>query len=320
LPDAGLEVVLQKLFSTNNVHPRDRFDCWHSIACKTVVNHDSRPECRASFQAELQWGTLGGLELVLFENSPMHISNNRATADQLFVCRQMAGEVVLEQSSREVALEAGDITVLDPLLPYAGSFFSGSKLLVLKIPRRLLEARTGKMRQMIARRIRPTAAESSLASSFLAMLPTHAGNLGATAEEIVADQALDLIAVSFAKAMESKPRVSSARSLALVNLRAAVEARLADPALDVQTVAAAAGVSVRYANAVLAQEGTSITRLIQTRRLARCRRALDDPLQGHRTISEIAYGWGFSDMTHFGRRFKAAFGSSPKDYRRRSCE
>ena len=312
---------MQKLFSTNNVHPRDRFDCWHSIACKTVVNHDSRPECRATFQAELQWETLGDLELVLFENSPMDISKNRATVDQLFVCRQMAGEVLLEQSSREVALEAGDITVLDPLLPYAGRFFSGSKLLVLKIPRRLLEARTGKTRQMIARRIRPIAAESSLASSFLAMLPTHAGNLGAAAEVIVADQALDLIAVSFAKAMESgKPRVSSARSLALLNLRAAVEARLADPALDTETVAAAAGVSVRYANAVLAQQGTSITRLIQTRRLARCRQALEDPLQTHRTISEIAYGWGFSDMTHFGRRFKAAFGSSPRDYRRRSCE
>ncbi len=311
---------MQTLFSTNNVHPRDRFDCWHSIACKTVVNHDSRPECRATFEAELQWGTLGGLELVLFENSPMDISNNRATADQLFVCRQMAGEVVLKQSSREVALEAGDITVLDPLLPYAGRFFSGSKLLVLKIPRRLLEARTGKTRQMIARRIRPIAAESSLASSFLAMLPTHAGNLGAAAEEIVADQALDLIAVSFANAMESKPRVSSARSLALVNLRAAVEARLADPALDPETVSTATGISVRYANAVLAQEGTSITRLIQTRRLVRCRQALEDPSQGHRTISEIAYGWGFSDMTHFGRRFRAAFGSSPRDYRRRSCE
>ena len=153
------------------------------------------------------------------------------------------------------------------------------------------------------------------------MLPTHAGNLGAVAEEIVADQALDLVAVSFAKAMEGdRPRVSSARSLALVNLRAAVEARLADPALDPERIAAAAGVSVRYANAVLAQEGTSITRLIQTRRLARCRQALEDPLQGHWTISEIAYGWGFSDMTHFGRRFKAAFGSSPRDYRRRSCE
>ena len=178
------------------------------------------------------------------------------------------------------------------------------------------EARTGKTRQMIARRIRPTAAESSLASSFLAMLPAHAGKLSGAAGEIIAEQALDLVAVSFAKTLEGeRPRVSSARSLALLNLRAAVEARLRDPTLDSEIVAAAAGVSVRYANAVLAQEGTSIARLIQERRLARCRRALEDPSQNHRTISEIAYGWGFSDMTHFGRRFKTAFGLSPRDYR-----
>jgi AraC family transcriptional regulator, positive regulator of tynA and feaB len=83
-------------------------------------------------------------------------------------------------------------------------------------------------------------------------------------------------------------------------------------------VAAAAGVSVRYANAVLAEEDTSIMRLVLARRLERCRRALEDPSQAHRTVSEIAYGWGFSDLTHFGRKFRAAFGLTPSDYRRRA--
>jgi AraC family transcriptional regulator, positive regulator of tynA and feaB len=27
-------------------------------------------------------------------------------------------------------------------------------------------------------------------------------------------------------------------------------------------------------------------------------------------------GWGFSDMTHFGRRFKAISGMTPREYRR----
>ncbi len=39
-------------------------------------------------------------------------------------------------------------------------------------------------------------------------------------------------------------------------------------------------------------------------------------LQTHRMISEIAYGWGFTDMTHFARRFKAAYRLSPSDWRR----
>ncbi|WP_310353804.1 hypothetical protein [Methylobacterium sp. BE186] len=30
-------------------------------------------------------------------------------------------------------------------------------------------------------------------------------------------------------------------------------------------------------------------------------------------MSEIAYGWGFSDMTRFGRRFKAAYGLKPSE-------
>ena len=58
-------------------------------------------------------------------------------------------------------------------------------------------------------------------------------------------------------------------------------------------------------------------RLIQTRRLEHCRLALEDPLQSHRTLSEIAYGWGFSDMTHFSRRFKTTYGVLPSEYRSR---
>jgi AraC family transcriptional activator of tynA and feaB len=81
--------------------------------------------------------------------------------------------------------------------------------------------------------------------------------------------------------------------MALLNVRTAIESRLSDPTLDPASVAEAAGVSVRYANALLAEQDTSIMRLIRTRRLARCRMALEDPLQNRRTVSDIAYGWGF---------------------------
>jgi AraC family transcriptional activator of tynA and feaB len=296
---------------------------WHSVACENIVDHDSIPENRRAFRAELQSGSLDDLGLVLFENSPMYISHTvrhlaRAAIDEIFVCRQVGGQLALEQDGREVLLEPGDIALLDPRLPYTGTFFRGSRLLVLKIPRELLQARVGKTRQMIARGIKPSEAEHSLTSAFLAMLPDYAGRLGVTAEGIVKDQVLDLMAVSLAKAMQARlPRISSARSLVLTQVRAAIERRLADPALDAATVAAAAGVSVRYANAVLAEENTSIMRLVQARRLEHCRRALADSSQAHRTVSEIAYSWGFSDTTHFGRRFKAVYGSPPTEYRRR---
>jgi AraC-like DNA-binding protein len=50
--------------------------------------------------------------------------------------------------------------------------------------------------------------------------------------------------------------------------------------------------------------------------LARCRRALEDSRQAHRSLSEIAYGWGFSDMTYFGCSFRKAYGMLPSVYRK----
>jgi AraC family transcriptional activator of tynA and feaB len=208
------------------------------------------------------------------------------------------------------------VTLVDPLLPYFARFSDASKLLVLKVPRPDLRARLGQTREMVAIPISACEPRFSSTSSFVAMLPGIAGSIPCAAEEIAKDQTIDIIAWSLLNAMGlSKPHVSSARSLALLNVRTAIESRLCNPALDPRTVAEAAGISVRYANALLGEQSTSITRLIRTRRLVRCRIALEDPLQGHRTISDIAYGWGFSDMTHFGRSFKAVYGVSPQHYR-----
>jgi AraC family transcriptional activator of tynA and feaB len=312
---------MKKLFSTADVHRRDRFDYWHNVACKTLVDHLSKPECRQTFEAQIETGTLADIELILFENSPMNAIRSaqhlaRAEDGDLFLCRQISGVLAFEQEGRHVLMKAGDFALLDPLLTYSAKFRSGSKLLVLKTPRRALEARVGQTREMVALPISRSNPEFAWTSSFLAMLPEISDSMTQAAKEIAKEQTLDLIALSLMRAMGlSNPRISSARTVALLNVRAAIESRLSDPTLDPASVAEAAGISVRYANSLLAERSTSITRLIRARRLERCRMALEDPLQRHRTISEIAYGWGFSDMTHFGKSFKVMFKLSPRDYR-----
>src|ERR1700679_4359226 len=130
---------METVFSTSEVHVRDRFDYWHDVACRSIVNHESPPECRLTFNAAIQAGALADIGLVVFENSPMNISRtpgqaSHATNDEIFVCRQLSGSLALEQNGRRVVLKAGDFTLIDPLLPYIGKCFSGSNLLVLKIP------------------------------------------------------------------------------------------------------------------------------------------------------------------------------------------
>ena len=153
--------------------------------------------------------------------------------------------------------------------------------------------------------------------SAAAKLPSLAGRTASITEDMVGNHVLDLIGLSIARANGgASVRVSNAKALLLGQLRSVVEARLTEHELDGQKVANLVGISVRYANALLAEQDSSLHRLILSRRLSRCRLALEDPNQIHRTIAEIAQGWGFSDMTHFGRSFKAAYGVSPREYQK----
>ena len=285
---------------------------WSPIIPVRGVSGASRPSLRLAHFPEFG--------LVIFMNSPMTVSHTtrhiaRGRDDDLFICRQVAGRLELEQEHREITLDAGGMTMLDPMMPYRGRFGSGSKMLVLKIPRRSLQARVGRTRELVACPVGRIA--GGLASSFVALLPTYADKLSMAEKAVVENLTLDLLAISLAGMMDGElARLSSAKAVTLVNIHAAVEARLSDPTLDAKSAAAAAGVSLRYANAVLTQQNTSVARLIRSRRLARCANALRDPHQACRSVSEIAYGWGFSDMTHFGRIFKRAYGVLPRDYRR----
>jgi AraC family transcriptional regulator, positive regulator of tynA and feaB len=315
---------MKRIFSTLNVHPRDRFDFWHSIACATIVGHDSIPAQRNLFSADIDVGTLAEIGVVRFENSPMRVSRTaaqvaQACSDELFVCRQDSESLSINQDGHSVILRAGELSLLDPLMPYAADFSKQSQTLVLKIPRRSLEARLGPSRPLIGKSFGLGTPFQKWVSSFLATLPGVVEKLGQPAEMVLQAQIMDLIALSLAEAgAASKPRISSARSVALLAVRAAIEARLTNPSLNSSMVANAAGVSVRYANALLATDGKSIMSLILARRLDRCLAALEDRKQDHLTISDIALSWGFSDMTHFGRRFKAKYKNLPSEYRKLS--
>ena len=68
---------------------------------------------------------------------------------------------------------------------------------------------------------------------------------------------------------------------------------------------------MRRLHQVFQDEGTTVSTWIRTRRLERCRRALEDPMSAGVPVARIAARWGFPDAAHFSRVFKAAYGVSP---------
>lgn len=72
-------------------------------------------------------------------------------------------------------------------------------------------------------------------------------------------------------------------------------------------------VSVRALYAAFAAQGERLSEVVMRGRLDGARRelAVAGPT---RTVAAIAYGWGFRDTRHFGRRFRLAFGLSPREW------
>jgi AraC family transcriptional activator of tynA and feaB len=71
----------------------DRFDYWHQVACQTIVDHHSIPQCRENFGADINVGSLAELPLVVFETSSMSVFRTaqhirRARHDDIFGCLQ----------------------------------------------------------------------------------------------------------------------------------------------------------------------------------------------------------------------------------------
>lgn len=93
-----------------------------------------------------------------------------------------------------------------------------------------------------------------------------------------------------------------------------------DPALPHRPadLAQSVGVSVRSLQASLRKyRGTTPTRLVRTERMAQARAALLEGSAGG-TVTEIALAAGFRHMGRFARDYRARYGESPSETRRRA--
>ena len=152
------------------------------------------------------------------------------------------------------------------------------------------------------------AATTSLVSS----LGSNTAHLNSLQEKMAAEATIAMIAASL---WDKQPFVENKQSkFLLANIKNHIESNLDDPNLNPTELAKNFSISTRYLHLLFKEERFSVSRWIRERRLERCRRELVHG--GYRkSITEIAFRWGFNDCAHFSRAFKKRFGISPSKYR-----
>ncbi|WP_422058133.1 helix-turn-helix domain-containing protein [Sphingomonas sp.] len=96
-----------------------------------------------------------------------------------------------------------------------------------------------------------------------------------------------------------------------------VRKHLANPDLSCKLVSDELRLSQRYIYDIFADEPMTLMRWVRVERLARCHRELSTPALARKSVSEIAFSWGFIDLAHFSRSFSSTYGVSPRAFRQR---
>jgi AraC family transcriptional regulator, positive regulator of tynA and feaB len=91
--------------------------------------------------------------------------------------------------------------------------------------------------------------------------------------------------------------------------------RLELSSLSPAKAAAEIGISIRYLHAIFRDEGTTFSKWLWLQRLEACRVKINSPEFAEQSIAALAVESGFSNFSHFSRRFRQAYGVSARDMR-----
>jgi AraC-like DNA-binding protein len=88
-----------------------------------------------------------------------------------------------------------------------------------------------------------------------------------------------------------------------------IREHLRDPDLCIDQISTALGCTKRYLHMLFSERGMTVSDYIWRARLQHCREELE--AQPGKTITDVAFSWGFSSSSHFSRVFRKYFGIVP---------
>lgn len=293
-----------------------RLDYWRDIVRELVgVELDITEDDRAVFDAGLKVWNVGGITFQEVSTTYRGVVRQiDAMSDDFCVNLQCEGRDLYENSSATMEMPPGQVGMVDLERPF-NVHFDADRLLCVRLPRRMLLERIPSLDKLHLQEIRGPSAQ--LVTGYLRTLASLTELDPATAPAVM-DNLAGLIAIAAGTSPALRDGIEAGGGIKHARLQAVLahlDDNYADGGLDPTAVAATFGISVRYLHKLFELNGGTFAEELTHRRLRAARAMLADRAQAGRTVTDIAFGAGFNDLSHFGRRFKTLFGVTPREYR-----
>jgi AraC-like DNA-binding protein len=227
-----------------------------------------------------------------------------------------SGQIIVFDG-KPLVLNGGDFTLLDTSRSCMREQVGPAETIAFAVPEEPLRRHVPNVDDLVGQVF---SSKDSLCSAAVAILRSTSELDDVSASESVGKRMtrtlLDLLGILAESRVGPGKAGGKHRAVRAAAARRYVDDHLADADLSVASVAEALEVSTRYLHMIFAREDQSLLDYIRKARMAACSAQLLSPASRNRSISEIAYSWGFNDLSHFCRLFRTTFGMSARDYRK----
>jgi AraC family transcriptional activator of tynA and feaB len=308
-------------WSTAGVDARERFSYWREAVCQSIFNLAIEAPS-GPFSARLTARSAGPVRIALGESTRYDaIRGKREVAnddgsDHYSIYLQLRSETVISQGDQTFTFQPYDIGISALRYPFHASLADGGRRITTVIPCAMIDRRAPWLRNVVLHRLTANSSYVDLARRHIVtMIESEAMSESATA--LLTENICNLLALASAADIAPsrlQPELQTEAMLAFCRQH------LHEAEFTPQHVADHLGVSVRTVQLRFKRIGSSFSQWMLVERLNACRLALRDRGQGGLNISEIAYRWGFNDLSYFNRSFRAHFDATPSDWRNSTDE
>jgi AraC-like DNA-binding protein len=300
----------------------ERFDLFQGLVTQLFcpMHIDTARGTRDSFSANLETLALESTQIVQVSTSALVVrrrSQDIARIDDppYLVKFQMKGESLWSQRGREVHLKPGDFVIGSTAEPYSLTVKSYYEMPVLVVARSVMHRLTPEPDRFLGVKLSGEDADCGLLSSFVGQAVARMSQLSGHMARRVEVNILDLLGGVLSERAQRGPMT---RAQQLAQIKQYVADRLHDRELTPASIAAYFGLSTRSVHAIFECEELSIGKYIRKLRVAGCRKAVESAEPGHWSLTDLALVWGFYDLSHMTRCFRAEYGAPPGQFVPRS--
>ncbi|MFE2499999.1 helix-turn-helix domain-containing protein [Streptomyces scopuliridis] len=311
--------------STDGLPAGDRFDWWGQLMREEVMAVSMASERPARFRGGVE--SIDGPPTTV---SALYLSSSSAARTRTHIRRHdpedyylfaiRGGRLGLEQNRNTSWFGAGDLGLYSTSRPLKAEFRGGGRPVrveMIRLPRTLLPLPFDTVDRLLAERLSTPTGSGALLARYLSGILKHAQECGPTELPRLGSVAADLAVTFLAGWLDVEDAVppESRQQALLARIDAFIERNLGDADLRPVAIAAHHHISVRTLHELFRERPETVAAAIRRRRLEHCRTDLTDPRLRHRTIGEIALGWGFRHPADFSRAFRTAYGMPPGELR-----